>query len=392
MNYFLLDGKEWQQLLPLTYTRSVAGLRVGILTIHEKWEKHLNQKVNIITEDYLQNLYPLPKLDEDCIVINSSVLPNQQLVKQINELKEGEELIAGTDFIALRTTHAGNRNASGTQLNYNSENVLKINFAWDLFRINAVAIESDFDLITQGRLSAPLGASNTILPFHTDRIFLEEGAKVEASVLNAASGSIYIGKNAEVMEGCLIRGGFALGEGAQLKMGAKIYGATTIGPACRVGGEVNNSIFQSNSNKAHDGFLGNSVIGEWCNLGADTNNSNLKNNYGEVKVFSEEKEQLINSGLQFCGLIMADHAKAGINTMFNTGTVVGVNANVFGGDFPPKHVPSFSWGGFKGSETFNLEKSFEVSERVMSRRNQAFSTTDREIMRHIFHITEKFRK
>ena len=390
MNYYLIDQNEWHQLLPLTYTKSIADLRVGILTIREKWEKMLNAKVGILTEDYLQTKYSIENSSTDVVLINSSVLPNEDLIKRIHDLKKDESLFSQAKFIASHTTSISKKIEHKVKSEYNST-FLQLNFPWDIFRINAEAIEADFDLITKGRNSAHLSASNTVLPYNKDRIFLEEGAKVEATVLNASNGSIYIGKNAEIMEGCLIRGGFSLGESAQLKMGAKIYGATTIGPGCRVGGEVNNSVLMENSNKAHDGFLGNSVVGEWCNLGADTNNSNLKNNYGEVKVFSEHKGELINTGLQFCGLIIGDHSKSGINTMFNTGTIVGVNANIFGGDFPSKHVPSFSWGGKSGLETFDLEKSFEVSERVMSRRNKTFSENDKSIMRHIFQITEKYR-
>lgn len=390
MNYYLIDQNEWQQLLPLTYTKSIADLRVGILTIREKWEKMLNAKVGIITEDYLQTKYSIENSSSDVLLINSSVLPNEELIKRIHELKKDESLFSHSKFIAAHTTSISKKIEHKLKSEYLSP-FLQLNFPWDIFRINAEAIEADFDLITKGRNSAHLSASNTVLSHNKDRIFLEEGAKIEATVLNASNGSIYIGKNAEIMEGCLIRGGFSLGESAQLKMGTKIYGATTVGPGCRVGGEVNNSVLMENSNKAHDGFLGNSVVGEWCNLGADTNNSNLKNNYGEVKVFSEQKGELINTGLQFCGLIMGDHSKSGINTMFNTGTIVGVNANIFGGDFPTKHVPSFSWGGKNGFVTFDLEKSFEVSERVLSRRNKTFSENDKSIMRHIFQITEKYR-
>ena len=266
---------------------------------------------------------------------------------------------------------------------------LVLNFLWDIFSKNDSAIRDDFSLLTEGRKSQPISSSNKFAG--SQQIFIEKGAVVECSVLNATNGPIYIGKNAEVMEGCLIRGPFALGENAVLKMGAKIYGATTIGPYCKVGGEVNNSVFQSNSNKAHDGFLGNSVIGEWCNLGADTNNSNLKNNYANVKIWSHATEEMVDTGMQFCGLFMGDHSKSGINTMFNTGTVVGVNANIYGSDFPIHFVPSFSWGTAQGFSDYRLEKALEVAERVMARRNQKLTTSERKILSHIFNLTNRFR-
>lgn len=390
MKYFLTDLEEWNTLLPLTYTRSVAELRIGILTFREKWEKHLHEKVAVIARDYLQIKYPAIEEQEDYIVINAAVLPAPALCHRIAELKQGEELFFDGKFIAGRSSGNPESPVFREQSQWQGE-LLRIERPWQLFQHNASELERDFDLLTRGRNSAPISASNTFIRGEQSRVFLEEGAKMEASVINATTGPVYLAKNAEIMEGCIIRGGLALGEGAQLKMGAKIYGATTIGPHCRVGGEVNNAVLLANSNKAHDGFLGNSVLGEWCNLGADTNNSNLKNNYGMVSVFEIASEKMINTGLQFCGLIMGDHSKAGINTMFNTGTVVGVNANVFGGGFPPKFIPSFAWGGADGFDTFDLEKSFEVSERVMSRRNQSFTPNDAEIMRHIFNLTAKSR-
>jgi UDP-N-acetylglucosamine diphosphorylase/glucosamine-1-phosphate N-acetyltransferase len=239
----------------------------------------------------------------------------------------------------------------------------------------------DFVLLTDVRRSSSIIGFNTVIGDQS-LLFVEEGATVEASVINTKGGPVYIGRGAEVMEGCLIRGPFALGEGAQLKMGAKIYGATSVGPECRVGGEVNNSVIMGYSNKAHDGFLGNSVLGEWCNLGADTNNSNLKNTYGEVKAWSYADNAMTGTGLQFCGLIMGDHSKSGINTMFNTGTVVGVCANVFDGGFPPKHIPSFSWGG-RDATAYDFTKAVDTARRVMERRHVTLTPIEEAILRHV---------
>ena len=253
---------------------------------------------------------------------------------------------------------------------------------WNIFQDNHTQIENDFKLVTANRKSAALPGSNTLIG--NGDLFIEEGAKVECSIINTGNGPVYIGKDAEVMEGSLIRGPFALCNNSTLKMGAKIYGATTIGPHCKVGGEVNNSVIFAYSNKAHDGFLGNSVIGEWCNLGADSNNSNLKNNYSNVKVWSFTKNNFVDTGLQFCGLFMGDHTKASINTMFNTGTVIGVCSNIFGDSFPPKYVPSFSWGGAHGFDTFDLEKAKEMALRVMSRREISFNKEDEAIFDYLF--------
>lgn len=383
MKICLTDEQEWNRLLPLTYTRSVADIRVGILTIREKWEMILGEKVYVEAPDYLAGRYEGVPKGEKVIRVNSAIIPDEHFVERVRVLQPGQAIegnhglmawVDGNDDVLLSAPFSGE---------------IRLRHPWDIFMLNGLALERDFELITAGRTSQAISATNTVIG--KGKIFLEEGAKVEACIINAHEGPVYIGKNAEVMEGSVIRGGLALCEGAVLKMSAKIYGATTIGPYCKVGGEINNSVFLGYSNKAHDGFLGNSVIGEWCNLGADTNNSNLKNNYGTVKVFSISENAFISTGIQFCGLIMGDHSKSGINTMFNTGTVVGVNANVFGGGFPPKHIPSFSWGGADGFSTFDLDRSFDVSERVMSRRNLPFTDSDRDMMRHIFQLSSRFR-
>ncbi|MDX5320207.1 MAG: glucose-1-phosphate thymidylyltransferase, partial [Bacteroidota bacterium] len=265
---------------------------------------------------------------------------------------------------------------------------MMIQYPWDIFSKNAEALEQDFDLITAGRKSQTLSKTNTLLG---DRIFAEEGAYAECAILNSTTGAIYLGNDSEVMEGSVVRGGLALCEHASLKLSTKIYGATTVGPHSKVGGEVNNSVIIGYSNKGHDGFLGNSVLGEWCNLGADTNNSNLKNNYAEVKLWSYARNGFARTGLQFCGLIMGDHSKSGINTMFNTGTVVGVSANIFGSGFPRNFIPSFSWGGAQGFETFTLKKADEVAEKMMARRGIAYDETEKAIMQHLYEASADYR-
>ncbi|MFL5752485.1 MAG: GlmU family protein, partial [Bacteroidia bacterium] len=266
---------------------------------------------------------------------------------------------------------------------------LVITFVWDIFSRNGKAFADDFELLTKGRKSQILSKSNRVIG--KGKIFIEKGASVECAVLNTTNGDIYIGKDAVVMEGCFLRGPIGLCEHAELKMGAKIYGPSTFGPYCKVGGEVNNSVLFGYTNKGHDGFLGNSVLGEWCNLGADTNTSNLKNNYGNVKIWNYGAEEMVDTGMQFCGLFMGDHSKCGINTMFNTGTVVGVNANIYGGDFPINFIPSFSWGGAEFFEDYKLHKALEVAERVMSRRNVNLSQADREILTHVFEYSKRYR-
>jgi UDP-N-acetylglucosamine diphosphorylase/glucosamine-1-phosphate N-acetyltransferase len=266
----------------------------------------------------------------------------------------------------------------------------KVEHTWDLFKLNGIAIQQDFELLTKDRDSESL--SGTVNVFGDHPVFIEHGAKLEYVTLNTSNGPIYIGKNAEVMEGSLIRGPFALCENANVKLGAKIYGPTTVGPHSKVGGEVNNSILMGYSNKGHDGFLGNSVLGEWCNIGADSNTSNLKNNYAEVRLWDYQTEGFAKTGLQFCGLMMGDHSKCGINTMFNTGTVVGVSANIFGSGFPRNFVPSFSWGGSKGFVTYKTNKAYEVAEKVMERRGQTLTEQDKGILDHVYELSSKFRK
>jgi UDP-N-acetylglucosamine diphosphorylase/glucosamine-1-phosphate N-acetyltransferase len=388
MNYILFDGENREALLPFTYTRPVADLRIGILTIREKWELYLGATTTTVTEDYLSDKYPMVEMEEN-VMINASYTPSEVLVTQIKNLKENQAVFDGDTMVAFFSLEDQEIDIDELEVFQIEGSVLKVERTWDIFSKNGAAIKADFKLLTEERTSAPI-PENTVA-FNSEAIFIEEGAKLPLCVLNATDGPIYIGKNAEIMEGSMVRGPFALCEGSTLKMGTKIYGPTTVGPHSKVGGEVNNSVFFGYSNKGHDGFLGNSVIGEWCNLGADTNNSNLKNNYAEVRIWSYETENFAKTGLQFCGLMMGDHSKCGINTMFNTGTVVGVSANIFGSGFPRNFIPSFSWGGAKGFTTYLTSKAFEVAQVVMKRRGLELSTQDSAILEHVFELSAAYR-
>ncbi len=390
MNYILFDGTVRNALLPFTYTRPVADIRVGILTIREKWEKYLGITTTTITEEYLSEKYPMVEMEQN-VLINASFFPNKALVAIIENLKENELVLYNDEIIAFYTKETQEEVdfSTYTAIEYKEE-VLRIEHTWDIFSKNGAAIQADFELLTAGRKSKPISKTNTVI--NPENIFLEEGAKVECSILNASAGPIYLGVDSEIMEGSIIRGAFALCNHAQVKMGAKIYGPTTAGPHCRLGGEVNNSVLFAYSNKGHDGFLGNSVLGEWCNLGADTNNSNLKNNYAQVRLWDYDTEGFAKTGLQFCGLMMGDHSKCGINTMFNTGTVVGVSANIFGSGFPRNFVPSFSWGGASGYTTYLTKKAYETAKVMMSRRKVEFDEQEEAILDHVFEETKKWRK
>lgn len=395
-NIILFDPDTRDQLLPLTYTRPVCELRVGITTISEKWAAQFGGKISYITQDYLSEKYPI-EISDDNFVINGSVLPNAKLCKLINELnnneafqKDGELIAARLDRLQFHNLMEDNDIEELVGFELQETPFDTINYAWDIFSLNNKTIRDDFNVLTQGRVSAPLSKTNKIVGDES-LIFLEEGATVECAILNTQKGPIYIGKDAEIMEGCIIRGPLAMCEHSLLKMGAKIYGATTLGPHCKVGGEVNNVVLFGYSSKAHEGYLGNSVIGEWCNLGADTNTSNLKNTYEEVKLWDYTKNSFGRTGLQFLGLIMGDHSKCGINTMFNTGTVVGVSANVFGAGFPRNFIPSFTWGGPQGYETYDLKKAFFTIERVLARRNMELSDEDHAILTHIYEYSSQYR-
>ncbi|SOU86600.1 GlmU family protein [Tenacibaculum dicentrarchi] len=389
MNYILFDGDVRTALLPFTYTKPVADIRVGILTIREKWEKHLGLTTTTVTEEYLEEKYPMVELEEN-VLLNASFLPTDKLVDMVRALTKKQAIFKGEDVIAFYTNDSQDEVnfANYEHIEYQEE-LLQIKNTWDIFSLNDKAIRADFDLITDGRTSEPI--PETVNCINKKDIFIEEGAKLTFATLNASSGPIYIGENAEIMEGVVVRGALAMCENSVLKLGAKIYGATTLGPHCKVGGEVNNSVLMGYSSKGHDGFLGNSVLGEWCNIGADTNNSNLKNNYAEVKLWSYDTGRFAKTGLQFCGLMMGDHSKCGINTMFNTGTVVGVSANIFGSGFPRNFVPSFSWGGASGFTEYKTNKVFEVAKMVMKRRNIEFDEKEQRILSHVFEQTKQYR-
>ncbi len=390
MNYILFDGTVRNALLPFTFTRPVADIRIGILTIREKWEKYLGSTTTTLTEEYLSEKFPMVEMEEN-VMINASFLPNNVLSEMVSNLEVNQAIFRGDEIIAFHTTENQEEVDFDTYeiLEYNQE-CLTVENTWDIFAKNDEAIREDFELLTEDRKSQPIPKSvNVIAP---ENVFIEEGAKLEFVTLNASTGPIYIGKNSEIMEGSVIRGPFALCESGRVKLASKVYGATTVGPHSVIGGEVNNSVLFGYSNKGHDGFLGNAVLGEWCNIGADSNNSNLKNNYEEVKLWSYETENFAKTGLQFCGLMMGDHSKCGINTMFNTGTVVGVSTNIFGSGFPRNFVPSFSWGGAAGFTTYLTSKAFQTAKIVMARRNVEFTEQDAKIMEHVFEETKKWRK
>ena len=393
MIVILFDDKGRNNLLPLTFTRPVSEIRVGILTIAEKWKHHLQAEISYLTEEYLQEKYP-PSFKKQNLFVNAGICPDEELLEAINRISEGDALFAGDILIALKLNETAAREfnidqTSRYQKKEYDSSFTKISFPEDIFINNDCEIRKDFKILTRGRSSRSLSNTNTVLG---DDIFVEEGAEAECSTFNTNQGPIYLGKNSRVWEGCHIRGSFALGNDALVKMGAKIYGMTTIGPHSKVGGEIHNSVIFGNSSKGHEGYLGNSVLGEWCNIGADSNNSNMKNNYAEVRLWDYSMESFRKTGLQFCGLIMADHAKCGINTMFNTGTVVGVSANIFGSGFPRNFIPDFAWGGNHGFEIYTLNKMFETATMVYQRRNVEFNDMEKRILIRIFELTEKFRR
>lgn len=389
MNIILFDHNR-ENLLPFTLMRPVAAIRCGIITMAERWELITCSKISYLTKKYLSDKFPLVPNQEN-ILIAGDVFASKELWSEIEKLNPNEKLVYDDRIIAARISGSVSVDAdiiditSSFSIQHSQLTVRSISFPWDIFTLNDFAIRNDFSLITKGRKSQRLSTSNKITG-DTSQLFIEEGAVIECSAINTQTGPVYIGKEAEVMEGTLIRGPFALCAHSATKMGCKIYGATTIGPYSKVGGEVSNSVIFGYSNKAHDGFLGNSVIAEWCNLGADSNNSNLKNNYGIVGVYSYSKKDFVKTGLQFCGLMMADHSKAAINTMFNTGTVTGVSSNIFGEGFPPKYIPSFSWGGFENATIFKFEKSVELAKEVYKRRNLNFDKTEEEILKKVFEM------
>lgn len=386
---FATHENAHRQLLPLTYTRPIADLRLGILTIGEKWCKYLQaENHGYITNPYLSKKYQPIVADEQTIWIVDGIIPNFNLLEVIQSLSSGQALAKNGAIVIAK----GEENPLGEQ-HYDIKEFTgdyeQVVYTWDLFRLNGAEIRADYELMTQGRKSEPISDPHTIT--YGSQIFLEEGAKVKAAILNAENGPIYLGKDSEVQEGAIIRGPFAMGEHSVVNMGAKLRGDSSAGSYCKMGGEISNSIFWGYSNKGHDGFLGNAVIGEWCNLGADTNNSNLKNNYDSVRMWDYVTNTFIHTDLQFCGLIMGDHSKVGINTMFNTGTTVGVAANIYGEGFPRNIIPSFSWGGASGFVTHNIRKAFITAGIVMKRRNLTLTDVDKDILTYIFEDSAQYR-
>ena len=396
-NLILFDSEARKHLLPLTATRPMGELRLGILTLREKWERHMRASVSYITQEYLHEKYPI-RVEAENLVINSGILPNAALCQHIYKMGMNEALLFQGELVAARLDEGqfealieddGAHELEGTEID-SSIPLVQVRRLWDLFMLNGDAITADFDLLTKNKTSKAISPSNQILG--SNPVFLEEGVKMECCTINTTQGPVYIGRNAEIMEGSILRGPVAIGEHAVIKMGTRVYGPTTIGPNCKVGGEISRSNLLANSNKGHEGYLGDAVLGEWCNIGADTNNSNLKNNYSEVKLWDYAAERFVNTGLQFCGLVMGDHAKCGINTMFNTGTVVGVFANVFGAGYPRNFIPDFSWGGADaGYRTYRFTDACDTAVRVLERRNQVFSELDKAILYHIYDQTAKFR-
>lgn len=389
MRIVLFEDQKWQHFLPLVYTRPVGNLLIGIENISTKWQRVFDAKCTHRSRVYLDKLFPETTEAID-LWINARLLPDEKIIDAIQKLSQGEMLLHGEDILAVKSDKYSSDIIENLSSKHYESSPLILGQITDLFSLNAIAIIEDYKRITASRISQKLHDSN-ILIGDPSKLFLEEGAIVYASTLNTNDGPIYIGRDAEVMEGSTIRGPFVLGEHSALKMSSKIYGATTIGPHCKIGGEVSNSLIQGYSNKAHDGFIGNSIIGQWCNLGADTNTSNLKNNYSPVRIFDYSANGFVDTGLTFCGLIMGDHSKCSINTMFNTGTVAGVGANIFGTGFPPKHVPSFSWGGTEGMMEYDLTKMMETAARVYGRRSLDFGQKEKDILSYIFSITAAHR-
>lgn len=399
-NIIIFDQPGTQyDLLPLTFTRPVSLIRVGITTIFEKWQRYFPvARFSHFTTEYLSPKFPAFE-DEDCdnLIIAGHIIPNDEIVELIKGLQHSECIMGENDtVIAFRGSLDDFNKRDFINISNPTIALTTINHPHNIFSLNHQILIDDFYAITNGRQSQPLSDTNTVIgtPYFEDgtpKIFIEEGATVEGAFLNVNNGPIYIGKDCEIMEGTCIRAPFAACEHSVVNMGAKIYGATTLGPYCKVGGELNNVVMFGYSNKAHDGFLGNAVIGEWCNLGAGCSASNLKNDYTEIKLWNYTQHRFLRTGLQFCGLIMGDHSKAGVNTMFNTATVIGVGVSIHGTGFPRNFVPSFSEGSSAGFTDVSLTKFFAVAERVMARRNVKLTDEDKQIFQNIFDIADNYK-
>ncbi|WP_185870429.1 putative sugar nucleotidyl transferase [Blattabacterium cuenoti] len=395
MDFILYDGIEWKNLFPITFTRPVSEIRLGILTIRERWEKYMGGKAVVLTQPYLSKKYSFEiekkNVFKDILLINSSFLPNEELIQILLKLKENEVIVFNKKIVAVRKSYFSfsdpfclkNEKKYKKIYQLKQNQIVYIQYPWDIFINNEIVLKQDFSFLTKGKDSFPLLGKNHILL--KKRIFLEEKIVADNIVLNAKLGPIYLEKGVQIMEGSMIRGPVAICKKATLNMGTKVYGATTIGPFCKIGGEIKNSVIFSYSNKAHDGFLGNTILGEWCNLGAGTNISNLRNDYSKVTVWNYKKNNFYPIEVQFFGMIMGDHSKSAINTQFNTATMVGVNANVFGYGFPPRYIPSFSLGGIQDKKVIPFKKVCETAEIMMKRRNVHFSFLDKEILEYLYH-------
>lgn len=397
-NIILFDDKDtWTDLLPIAYTRPISDIRIGILTIKEKWQKYFpDHDFSYLTAEYLSVKYPT-NITGDNLFIAGNCCPDKNFANAVSALGNGEALAYNGELVAYRGTMEGFKSVTLEKATpYTASSLTMLHQLYDIFLLNGSEMRRDYHIIIAGRESQPLSETCTIVgPYRLDdgcpAIFIEEGATVEAVTLNTTGGPIYIGKDAVIMEGVCIRAPFAACRHSQVNMGAKIYGATTLGPYCKVGGELNNVVMIGYSNKAHDGFLGNAVIGEWCNIGAGTNASNLKNDYTEIKLWNYRAHRFLRTGLQFCGLIMGDHSKAGINCMFNTATVIGVGVNVHGAGFPRNFVASFSEGSVAGYTDVSVVKFFDIAKRMMARRGIELSETDKEIFESIYRIAENYK-
>lgn len=398
MQIVLYDNDLWRvKLFPLALTRPVSNLRVGILTIDEKWSKYFNVPVSFVTEDYLAEKYPLDGVSDTVLMIRGNILPDEQLCESLRGLNVGEALVSQDELIAFKTEdvnavlsfHFKDLDTESIKLVQYQESFNRIDYPEDIFKNNGEEIKKDFELLTKGRVSAPLSITNQVLGDFP--IFLEGGVNAEFATFNTSKGPIYLGESSQVWEGSRIRGPFALGDNSIVKMGTRIYSNVTVGPYCTVGGELNTSVIWGNSNKGHDGYMGNSVVGEWCNWGADTNNSNMKNNFKDVRLYDYEKKDYRETGLQFCGVIMGDYVRCAINTAFNTGTVIGVSVSVFGVGVPPTFIPDFSWGSKDGFIGYEIEKMFQTSELLFQRRSCKFDGIEKKLLKSVFDLTKNYR-
>ncbi len=400
MNWLIFEDTQQVNFWPLTYTRPIYALRCGIDTLVEKWAQTLGSVPNgMLTSPELKEVWgKLPDGNGPILWINGRFFPNDEIHAHLNNLRPEHRLIDSEGLTLAFITEKllpeckvwSEEEFAAFEVSGVVSTVKCLKQLPDLFSLNGEMIRADFERITKNRYSAPIEDKHTIV-YGSNRVFIEPGAKIRAAILNAEDGPIYIGEGVQIQEGAMVHGAHAFLPNAVVNMGAKLRGDSTLGPYCKVGGEFSNSILQGYSNKGHDGFVGNSYIGEWCNIGADTNTSNLKNNYAPVRLWNEAQGKFVDTGLQFCGLIMGDHSKCGINTMFNTGTVVGVGANIFGDGFPRNVIPSFSWGGAAGLTTHALPKVFETAQRVMERRKEVLSPAQHQLLEDIFKKTSYLR-